>query len=275
MTIKGIGTTMFQWDKEFEKRGLDFDENIEQVHKEIKEVGLDGVESRLSLADTDEKALELKKICDNNNLKIASLYGGCKLYDKKVVNDEIENYIKSITSAKKSGCSLITLDMATPEDRKKTDEELRVQVDALNKMGKELEKINMRVGIHNHTPEMENDAREFHYIMENLETDYVGVCLDIAWTVKAGVSPVELIKKYHEKIFDVHVRNIQDKEFTQEITEGSISYPRIIELLEKHDYNGWLVIELAYMEDTDVTRSFKENINRSIWYLKGLTSSFK
>lgn len=273
MAIKGMGTTMYQWDMEYRKRGLDFYDNLETAFKEIAASGLDGVQSRLVYADTDQKAEKFIEVCKNSGLKLASLYGSSNLYDKEMRQSEIQKLLNAATSANRIGCSLIALDMSSPKGRDKTDDELKIQVEGLNKIGAAFSVMGMRLAVHNHTPEMKNEAREFRYVMDNISEKSVGACLDIAWATMSGVSAVELINAYHHKLFDIHVRNFHDGNFTQSVTEGSIPYSEIFRLLKKYNYDGWLILELAYTDGVVVTRPFIENFSRSLWYLKGLTEA--
>jgi sugar phosphate isomerase/epimerase len=209
---------------------------------------------------------------------VASLYGTCKLYDQASLDAEVESFLRAVEAATRTGCSLIALNMATPRGRPKREDELEVQVRGLQAIGAEAAEMGVRIALHNHTPEMENEAREFRYVMGHTASASgaapgaraIGVCLDVAWAAVAGVSPLDLIHEIHPRLFDLHVRNAADGWFTQSIPEGTISYPQILDLLIRYRYDGWLVVELAYDDGVHVTRSFEENTLRSIWYLKGL-----
>jgi inosose dehydratase len=162
--------------------------------------------------------------------------------------------------------------MGTPRGRDKTQAELDVQVEGLEAIGVGLSKLGMRAALHNHTPEMREDAREFRYVMRHVRSEAIGVCLDIAWALVAGVSPVELIHEIHPRLLDVHVRNVADGWFTETVPEGAISYAEILDLLDRYQYDGWLIVELAYDRRVQTTRSLRQNILRSVWYLKGILS---
>ena len=224
MAVKGIATTMYQWDREYQQRGLAFDEHLEKAFSQMGALGLDGVQPRLSYADTAEKADCFLQICRRAGIEVASLYGNCKLYDRDSTDHEIEQFLKAASAAKQTGCSLIALNMAAPRGRPKTDKELQMQAAGLRALGKSLEKMGVRVAIHNHTPEMKHDAREFRYTMSEVDSDAIGVCLDVAWAAVAGVSPIALIHEVHHRLFDIHVRNVVDGWFTQSVPEGTISY---------------------------------------------------
>jgi len=272
VTIHGVGTTMYQWDREYQQRGLSFDDHLPEAFTEMASLGLDGVESRLKYANTPERAGQFARLCQQAGVRIASLYGSCKLYDKAAVQNEVEQFLAAAASARKAGCSLITLDMGTPHGRSKTEAELEVQVEGLEAIGAGLKALNMRAALHNHTPEMRENAREFRYVMGHVRSEAIGACLDLAWALVAGVSPLELIREVHPRLFDMHVRNVADGWFTETVPEGAISYAQIVNLLDQYGYDGWLIVELAYDDRVQTTRSLRQNTLRSVWYLKGILS---
>ena len=66
----------------------------------------------------------------------------------------------------------------------KTKEELKTQKEAMEEIGERIKGKNLKIALHNHTPEMENNAREFRYMMENIKADNIGACLDISFSCK-------------------------------------------------------------------------------------------
>jgi sugar phosphate isomerase/epimerase len=265
---------MYQWDREYQQRGMAFSEHLEDAFGRMRELGFDGVQSRLAYADTPEKADRFAEICRRAGVEIASLYGNCKLYDRDALEGEVASFLEAVDAARWTGCSLIALNMATPHGRPKRENELEVQVRGLEAIGEEAAKMGVRIALHNHTPEMENEAREFRYVMGHVVRDAIGVCLDVAWAAVAGVSPLDLIHEIHPRLFDLHVRNLAEGWFTQSVPAGEISYAQVLDLLAQYRYDGWLVVELSYDDRVDVTRSFEQNITRSIWYLKGLVAAW-
>ena len=274
MGVKGISTTMYQWDMEYRSRSIDFRDNLEMVFREMAVCGLDGVQSRMAYADTAENAEKLADLCNRSGLRLSSLYGDCMLYDKNLLEREADAFVQRAEIASLSGSRLIAVNMAAPKGRDKTEDEVKTQAEGLNKIGRRLNASGIRIALHNHTPEMKNDAKELKYLMANLAEDNIGICLDISWADMAGVSYTDLIDQYHERLFEIHVRNNIDREqgFSQSVDEGIISYPAIHQQLGKLNYDGWYIVELAYMGGMKLTRSFKENMVRSIWYMKGIIS---
>ena len=243
MIIKGIGTTMYQWDMEYRNRSLDFKENLGMAIGEMVSCGLDSVQARMAYADTEENAKKLLALCNEAGLQLSSLYADCMLYDQNLINQEAEAFIKKAETAAVTGCRLIAVNMATPKGRDKTEDEIKVQAEGLNRIGNQLAELKMKIAIHNHTSEMKNDAREFKLLMKNIDADNVGICLDISWTDMAGAPYYNIIEQYYDRLFEVHIRNNIDriKGFSQSVDEGTISYPEIHKQLKELNYEGWYV----------------------------------
>jgi len=156
--------------------------------------------------------------------------------------------------------------------REKTDRELELQAEGLSAIGKELTALGMRAAIHFHRDEMANDAREYRHIMDHVTDPSIGACFDVGWAACEGFAWDRFLDAYGGRVFDVHIRNYDDGRFTQSVEEGQIPYPELIRRLSAIGYSGWIVIELAYHDNVPLTRSFAENMNRSVWYLKGIAS---
>lgn len=76
----------------------------------------------------------------------------------------------------------------------------------------------------------------------------MGLCMDIAYTFSDGYDPAEEIRKYADRLFDVHLRNISDPKNGSSGTAGSmgvIDYAPIMRALREVGYSRWCGIELA------------------------------
>ena len=150
MATMGIATTMYQCDREYQSRGLAFDEHLGGAFREMAELGLDGVQSMLSYADTAEKADRFGEICSRAGVQIAGLYGNCRLYDADTQSRDVEEFLGSVETAKRAGWTLIALNMLQPSGRPKTDSELYVQARGLQLVGEAASAMGVGVAIHNH-----------------------------------------------------------------------------------------------------------------------------
>ena len=96
----------------------------------------------------------------------------------------------------------------------------------------------------------------------------MGLCIDVAFTFADGLDPVEDIKRYSPRLFDLHFRNIsnpRDGLSCTDSTTGVIDYYRIVKTLAEVGYEGVCGIELIH--------PFPKRpqwINTSVGYFRGL-----
>lgn len=153
-----------------------------------------------------------------------------------------------------------------PNGEAKTDAELALQADNLDKLAKDLKRLNVRLMIHQHAPEMANNAREWRHILANTDAKQVDVCLDIHWVLRGGQDPLALLKECSSRLASLHLRNSKGGVWTEDFGDGDIDYRPIAEHLRSIGYKGYLVVELAWDKATEPTRSLDENLKRSREY---------
>jgi len=155
-----------------------------------------------------------------------------------------------------------------PKAEAKTDAELGVQAENLNKLAKELKKLNVRLMIHQHAPEMANNAKEWRHMLANTDAKLVDFCLDVHWVLRGGQDPMTLLKECSSRLASLHLRNSKNGVWTEDLGDGDVDYRPVAEHLKSIGYKGYLVVELAWDKATEPTRSLDENMKRSREYVE-------
>jgi sugar phosphate isomerase/epimerase len=114
----------------------------------------------------------------------------------------------------------------TPYD---TADELTKSIETLNKTAAACKKAGMQFAYHNHDGEFKTFEGKVPYDALLTDTE-IPMELDICWTVKAGIDPVELFKKHPGRFHLWHVKDI-DKGFTgpQPVGTGIIDWKKIFD----------------------------------------------
>ena len=76
----------------------------------------------------------------------------------------------------------------------------------------------------------------------------MGFCMDIAYTHADGFNVADIVRTYHKRLFDGHIRNINPGDNGSagvSAPNGVISYRPIFEALQEVGYDGCLGLELA------------------------------
>ena len=157
-----------------------------------------------------------------------------------------------------------------PNNEAKTDAELGVQAENLNKLAKELKKLSVRTMVHQHAPEMANNAKEWRHVLANTDPKLVDICLDVHWVLRGGQDPMTLLKECSSRLASLHLRNSKDKVWTEDFGDGDIDYRPVAEHLKSIGYRGYLVVELAWDKATEPTRTLDANLKRSREYAENI-----
>ncbi|CAG4992428.1 hypothetical protein DYBT9275_00960 [Dyadobacter sp. CECT 9275] len=134
---------------------------------------------------------------------------------------------------------------------------------------KKVKKYNVRYAIHNHGPDEKRytDALSVYNLIKNTDPR-MGICLDIGHDIRFGSDPVADLKKYADRIFDIHLKNVTAASAAGravELGRGVIHIPALVGALRQIRYSGMCSLEYEKdMEDPLV------GIAESVGYFKGV-----
>ena len=151
----------------------------------------------------------------------------------------------------------------------------RKQLEYIDKLVKEFD---IRYAIHNHGPQVAKmfpDVAAGYELIKDLDRR-IGFCLDVGWEFACDRDPAETIRKYGERIYDIHLKNfalnppgggkIGDRELTTvPMPRGAIDYARIFKTLAEVGYEDVCAFEYE--------RDFEDNLEglaESVGYARGL-----
>lgn len=118
---------------------------------------------------------------------------------------------------------------------------------------RKVKETGIRVAIHNHGPDIPlyPGAGDIWAEIKNLDSR-IGFCLDIGHTLRLGLDPTEAFIRYQERIFDLHVWDVDKAEkagWCVEAGRGIINFPAFFKTLKKAKYTG--TVSLEYTRDMD------------------------
>lgn len=123
--------------------------------------------------------------------------------------------------------------------------------DLLPYVNQKVQEYDYHYAIHLHGPDMPlyPDADDAWENTKNLDSR-MGMCLDIGHDLRNGKDPVADLKKYHSRVFDVHIKDVTDSSKAGsgiQIGRGKIDFPAFIKALREVNYTG--VCSLEYEKD--------------------------
>lgn len=254
-----VGSNVYVWTQyaQRDKKPL----NVEDVISALRDCGYDYLESFLDVATPENNARFAEQL-KAKGLQPVSLYTGARLHEAGRADEVVAKVLAAARVCHQAGFVVLSCN-PDPIGREKTDEELQTQAAALTKLGKGLKQLGMKFGVHNHTPEMANHAREFHYNFDHTKPGVVGFCYDVHWVWRGGVPPLDALRQYGNRVVTWHLRQSRDGIWWEDLDTGDIDYGAVAKYAHDHHLARRFSVELALEAGTKITRSGIENHRRS------------
>jgi sugar phosphate isomerase/epimerase len=144
--------------------------------------------------------------------------------------------------------------------------------DLLALCDKKVKETGIMLAIHNHGPgDLLYPSPDDVYKRIQPFDKRIGLCMDIGHTMRIGVDPTEAAKKYFDRLYDVHIKDVSaaSKEGkTVEIGRGVINIVKLVNVLKSKGYSG--ILSLEYEKDeADPLPGAAE----SIGYMRGVMAA--
>lgn len=114
-------------------------------------------------------------------------------------------------------------------------------------MEQKVKEYSIRVAIHNHGPEdkLYPSPVDVWDHIKGLD-ERIGLCLDVGHAARAGADPVQAVKDYGSRIFDLHLKDLAvlTREYHPAVLgRGVLDIPGLLRALRKERYAGYCSIE--------------------------------
>jgi len=173
------------------------------------------------------------------------------------------------------GHYLQVTDSARPKDRKPESADFKQLGHVLSEIGKRAKDLGVPVGYHNHMNSLGEGPGEVDQIMDAADPRYVKLELDIAHYQQGGGDPVKAIRKYHDRLLFLHIKDVENLATNDErgrgyrwveLGRGRVDLPAVFAALKDVKFRGWAVIELDSVPDK--SRTPKESAQISKKYIE-------
>lgn len=204
-----------------------------------------------------------------NDLKMPSVYVGGAMHTRDEAAATQAAALDIAHLCKPFGCvAVVNNPSPKPAGAQKTDHELDIQASSLNDLGRMLNMNGFELRVHHHTPELVDNAREWRHILRHTNPRYVSLCLDLDWVHQGGFKPLDLLKEAGQRVKEIHVRNSKDKLWLEDLEDGDLDYREMAAFLKHENVKPLVVVELAYRDNTIVTRPLGEDLRLSRIYVE-------
>jgi inosose dehydratase len=267
-----IASQQFPWMTFFEREGRKWDADLPRSLSTFANSGVMGLEPILTSVAEAERLIPLVR---DFRQDMRSIYMNRVLHDRALAEPQIAEALGVADEAVRTGCRIMVVN-PTPlrwgGNDEKTDGQLAIQAENLNRLGHQLAERGITLAYHHHSTEMLHGAREVHWMLKRTDPKSVSFCFDAHWIYRgAGNSPdmvFELARTYFDRIVELHLRQSRDGVWTQTFGEGDIDYSRLAKLLADAQRFPHLVLEQAIEKQTKVTLSATDAHRESLWAVR-------
>jgi len=234
---------------------------LEQVFADMSYAGLDGVELMHSALMHDDAVERIGGLSRKYKLPVIGTSFEGPMWNRQAhaaILKDVEVFIPRL--ARLGGRTLGTSVGHAP--RTKTPEQLDAQAEMVRKIRVLAGSHGIVLNLHNHTYEVENNEYDLKGMLARIPDAKLGP--DLNWLLRAGVDPVDFIKRYGQQIIFLHLRDQKaDGTWAEAMGEGTMDYVAIGQALQQIKFHGDAMIELAHEQGFQLTRPLGESLKIS------------
>jgi len=242
-----ISCNSYTWYTFYNREGKEWWLDPDTCASEFLQSGLTAIEPSLSSA---EDAVKMIAILKKHNIQLPSIYVNSLLHNTNEASKSVDTVLAIAHEVKKYNTKIIVTNPSPIQwggSAVKSDSELLEQSANLERLGKELRKLDMTLAYHTHDTEMLAGAREFHHMLQNTSPENVSFCFDVHWMYRGSqnsqVAVFNTLKMYGNRIVELHIRQSVNDIWSETFGNGDIDYVRFVKELGNSKIRPHLVIE--------------------------------
>jgi inosose dehydratase len=242
-----------------------------QAIEDISATEFEGIQFRID-ATTEFHPDELRNTLRQNRLTFVALSSG----ELSIDSVEAETIARHKANAEfvhdAGGLYLQVLDQLKAYPRAVMSGECRRLGKLLTELGKHTADVGVPLAYHNHLNTISEHPDNLDAVLEATDPSYVKLLLDTAHSVAGGGDPAEAIKKYHDRLLFIHLKDVVDIPLDTpgakypfkfvELGRGKVDLPAVFAALDKVKFRGWGVVELDRVPEKSMTPRQSAMISR-------------
>lgn len=234
---------------------------LDDVFQQMAGAGLDGIELMHRTLLQDDSVARLKALSARHRLPITGTSWSADLWNPEKHAAALAEIEVVLDRLQILGGRTLGLSVGDAR-RKKTPADLDAQADALRHVIRLCSTRGIVPNLHNHVYEVRDGEHDLNGTLNRIPDIRLGP--DLGWLFRAGVDPVDFIRRRGRQMVFAHLRNEKaDHTWPEDLKEGAIDYAAVGKALHEVGFQGDLMIELAHEKDFKPTRSFGESIRIS------------
>jgi inosose dehydratase len=215
------------------------------VLEDLAAAGYEGFETNYqslahSFGDPGPMRLEIER----RKITLLGLHYSTALHDPARLDQEHQGILEVARATRAFGGEYVVLSSGPVPG-----EALTRRCQELNRAGRVLRDLGVRLLFHNHTHELEDDARHLRAVMGRTDPALVSLMLDVGNRFPPGYPAAAAARDHLQRIAGFHLRDtIHGSEVS--MGTGEFDFAALARLIREGGWSGWLVVEVNQRPDT-------------------------
>ena len=262
-----MATQDYGWSQIAARAGLAWPEAVPWAMQRAVQAGFAAWEPFLK---TSADARRIGQQAVDHGLAMPSIFVAGALFDVDQGAATSARIMEVVAEAVRFGCERVTIYPEPKQGSAKSDGELSLQAQNLNRLAEALSGVSLLY--HPEEPEMADGAYEYHQVLTHTDPNLVRLCLDpdAIWRGAALSEPLklDLVRQYADRTDAIHLRQSVNGVWAEVIGAGDMPLSDIAALTK--EFNPHLVVEHAYEAGTPRTLDPVEAHRQSIAFARAL-----
>jgi inosose dehydratase len=231
--------------------------STEEALKDIAAAGYKGFELfDGNLMQYKDKKEEFLKLINENSLTFIGVYTGGNFIFPDILEEELSKIEGVAKFASELGAQHLVVGGGAIRTNGIKESDYANLGYALNKVVEIADKYNLIPSYH---PHLGTNVQAPEQLDKLMPLTTINLCPDTAHIEGGGGDPVEVMKKYVDRIKYVHLKDYENGEFLP-LGEGHQKFAEMLKVLDAAGYAGWITVELDSYPDpkkgAEISRDF-------------------
>lgn len=214
------------------------------LKKALSDIAAAGYES-VEIFDGDLLEYEgsediLREMLEANGLTLKAVYAACNFIYDEILPEEMARLKKAALFAKQFGATDIALGGGAIRYNGIRESDYVKLGEALEKVCEMADEIGMRASYHPHMGSLVESPEQLEKVMKWTR---IALCPDCAHVKAGGGDPLEIVKKYIDRIYYIHLKDITEEGMFCPLGVGTIDFEPIMKALAESSIDVDIAIE--------------------------------
>lgn len=215
--------------------------NDEEILKGISETGFRSIEVlEGNLTKYNDDLSVLKDMLQKYSMEMMSVCAGANFIYQDALEDEMFHMEAVAKAAKEVGVTYVGLCGGAIRGKGIREEDYTLLGKGLDLAAKVFAEYGLKASYHPHLGSMAEAPDQIDKLFDRTSID---ICPDLAHLAAGGGDPLEIIRKYYDRISFVHLKDLDENGFAP-LGTGKLDVDGVIAFLKEKKYSGDYLVEV-------------------------------